>query len=177
MLKLRPTYEEMLREAKTRRLKIQPERERRTQQGMLLDDLNFDDFDLDQYNIRNPNKATQTDIFDDNNNNNSNYSSVAPSQSINTPSEIERNEKQQRQTSTSTGESLDGVRYRTRMSIADDLATMARVGGNVVYSPRHPASGRSDPFKNPLLPLPQLQPGHPPPPAMVGGLVQPDHPA
>ena len=141
MLRLRPTYEEMLREAKTRRLKIQPERERRTQQGMLLDDLNFDDFDLDQYNIRNPNKATQTDIFDDNNN--SNYSSVAPSQNINTPrqrlassttpSEIERNEQQQRQTSTSTGESLDDVRYRTRMSIADDLATMARVGGNVIY--------------------------------------------
>ena len=51
MLKLRPTYEEMVREAKTRRLKIQPERERRTQQGMLLDDLNFDDFDLDKYNI------------------------------------------------------------------------------------------------------------------------------
>ena len=131
MLKLRPTYEEMVREAKTRRLKIQPERERRTQQGMLLDDLNFDDFDLDKYNIRNPNKATQTDIFDDNTN--SKYSSVAPSQSINTPSEIERNEQQQRQTSTSTGESLDDVRYRTRMSISDDLATMARVGGNVIY--------------------------------------------
>ena len=121
----------MLREAKTRRLKIQPERERRTQQGMLLDDLNFDDFDLDKYSIRNPNKATQTDIFDDNNN--SNYSGVAPSQSINTPSEVERNEQQQRQTGTSTGESLDDVRYRTRMSISDDLATMARVGGNVIY--------------------------------------------
>ena len=127
----RPTYEEILREAKTKRLTILPERERRTQQGMLLDDLNFDDFDLDKYNIRNPNKATQTDILDDNNN--SNYSSLAPSQSINTPSEIERNEQQQRQTSTSTGESLDDVRYRTRMSISDDLATMARVGGNVIY--------------------------------------------
>ena len=30
--------------------------------------------------------------------------------------------------------SLDDVRYRTRMSIAGDLATMARVGGNVIYS-------------------------------------------
>ena len=129
MLGLPPTYEEMLRETKTGRLKMQPERERRTQQGMLLDDLN-DDFDLDQYNIRNPNKATQTDDFDD-------FSSVASSQSINqsikTPSEIERNEQQQRQTSTSTGESLDDVRYRTKMSISDDLATMARVGGNVIY--------------------------------------------
>ena len=28
---------------------------------------------------------------------------------------------------------MDDVRYRTRMSIADDLATMARVGGNVIY--------------------------------------------
>ena len=150
MSKLRPTFEELLREAKTRRLKIQPERERRTQQGMLLDALNFDEFDLDQYNIRNPNKATQTDNFDDNIS--SNYSSVASDQSIKTlgkasrafatprqrlassatPSEIERNEQQQRQTSTSTGESLDDVRYRTRMSISDDLATMARVGGNVI---------------------------------------------
>ena len=28
---------------------------------------------------------------------------------------------------------MDDVRYRTRKSIADDLATMARVGGNIVY--------------------------------------------
>ena len=99
---------------------------------MLLDDLNFDEFDLDKYNIRNPNKATQTDIFNDSIS--SNYSSVAPSQSMNTPSEIERHEQQQRrETSTSTGESLDDVRYRTRMSISGDLATMARVGGNVIY--------------------------------------------
>ena len=131
MLRLRPTYEEMLRETKTRRLRILPEKERRTQQGMLLENVDFNDFDLDKYNIRNPNKATQSDIFDDHNN--SNYTSVAPSQSINTPSEIERNEQQQRQTSVSTGESLDDVRYRTRMSISDDLATMARVGGNVIY--------------------------------------------
>ena len=132
MLRLKPTYEEMLRETKTRRLRILPERERRTQQGMLLEDVDFNDFDLDKFNIRNPNKATQTDIFDDIKN--SNYTSVAPSQSINTtPSEIERNEQQQRQTSVSTGESLDDVRYRTRMSISDDLATMARVGGNVIY--------------------------------------------
>ena len=41
--------------------------------------------------------------------------------------------KQDRQVSLSSGESLDDVRYRTRMSIADDLATMARVGGNIIY--------------------------------------------
>ena len=66
---------------------------------MLLEDVDFNDSDLGKYRIRNPNKATQTDIFDDNNS--LKYSSVAPSQSINTPSEIERHEQQQRQTSTS----------------------------------------------------------------------------
>ena len=30
-------------------------------------------------------------------------------------------------------ESLGNVRYRTRMSVADDLSTMARVGGNIIY--------------------------------------------
>ena len=69
MLRLKPTYEEMLREAKTRRLKILPERERRTQQGMLPDDLDMDDFDLDKYDKKtilmneNPEKGTQTDRF------------------------------------------------------------------------------------------------------------------
>ena len=47
-------------------------------------------------------------------------------------------------------------------------------------SPRHPASGRSDPFRNPRYsPLQthlSLGRTSPPPPAMVGGLVQPDHP-
>ena len=129
MLRIRPTYEEMLREAKTRRLKILPEREKRTQQGLLLESVDFDDFDLSRYDIRNPNKATQTDIFDDNNN----YSSATSNRSIRTPTEVESRQEQQRQTSVSTGESLDDVRYRTRMSIADDLATMARVGGNIIY--------------------------------------------
>ena len=129
MLRLRPTYEEMLREAKTRRLRILPERERRTQQGILLDDVDFDDFDLSKYDIRNPNKATQTDVFDDN----SNYSSASSKQSLRTPTEVESRQEQQRQTSISTGESMDDVRYRTRMSIADDLATMTRVGGNIIY--------------------------------------------
>ena len=69
MLRLKPTYEEMLREAKTRRLKILPERERRTQQGILLDEVDFNDFDLDSYDKKtilmneNPEKGTQTDRF------------------------------------------------------------------------------------------------------------------
>ena len=69
MVRLKPTYEKMLREAKTRRLKILPERERRTQQGMLLDDLDMDDFDLDKYDKKtvllneNPEKGMQTDRF------------------------------------------------------------------------------------------------------------------
>ena len=129
MLRLKPTYEEMLREAKTRRLRILPERERRTRQGLLLENVDFDEFDLSRYDIRNPNKATQTDVFDDN----SNYSSATSNRSIRTTTEVESRQEQQRQTSISTGESMDDVRYRTRMSIADDLATMARVGGNVIY--------------------------------------------
>ena len=132
MLRLKPSYEEMLREAKTRRLRILPERERRTQQGLLLENVDFDEFDLSIYDIRSPNKATQTDVF----NENSNYSSASSKQSLRTmeiPTEGESRQEQQRQTSISTGESMDDVRYRTRMSIADDLATMARVGGNVIY--------------------------------------------
>ena len=99
---------------------------------MLLENVDFDEFDLSRYDIRNPNKATQTDIFDDN----SNDSSATSNRSIRTmeiPTEGESRQEQQRQTSVSTGESMDDVRYRTRMSIADDLATMARVGGNVIY--------------------------------------------
>ena len=119
----------MLREAKTRRLKIQPERERRTKQGLLLENVDFDELDLSRYDIRNPNKATQTDVFDDN----SNYSTDTSNRSIKAPTEMESRQEQQRQTSASTGASMEDVRYRTRMSIADDLATMARVGGNIIY--------------------------------------------
>ena len=69
MFRLKPTYEELLREAKTRRLKIFPERERRKQQGILLDDLDMDDFYFDKYDKKtilmneNPEKGTQTDVF------------------------------------------------------------------------------------------------------------------
>ena len=69
MFRLRATYEEMLREAKTKRLKILPERERRTQKGIELDEVDFNDFDLYNYDKRtillneNPEQGTQTDIF------------------------------------------------------------------------------------------------------------------
>ena len=129
MLRLRPTFEQIEKEAGTSRLKIMPEKQKRTQQGILLDDVNFDDFDLDKYNIRNPNKATQTDMF----NEPSNYSSASSNRSVKTAIEGNEDRKQDRQVSLSSGESLDDVRYRTRMSIADDLATMARVGGNIIY--------------------------------------------
>ena len=129
MLRLKPTYEEMLREAKTRRLRILPERQRRTQQGLLLENVDFDEFDLSKYDIRNPEKGTQTDLF----NETSNYSSATSNRSIRTPTEAESRQEQQRQTSVSTGESMDDVRYGTRMSIADDLATMTGVGGNIIY--------------------------------------------
>ena len=141
MLRLKPTYEEMLREAKTRRLRILPERERRTQQGLLLENVDasaeasrgirdasldarvlreFDEFDLSRYDIRNPNKATQTDVFDDN----SNYSSATSNRSIRTPTEVESRQEQQRreardatasrQTSISTGESMDDVKIQNQ---------------------------------------------------------------
>ena len=72
MLRLRPTFEQIEREARTSRLRIIPERQRRTQQGILLDDVDFDDFDLGKYdrktilsNNNNPEKGTQTDVFNE----------------------------------------------------------------------------------------------------------------
>ena len=71
MLRQRPTYEELLKETMTHRLKILPERQKRTQQGILLEDVDFDEFDLSKYDKRifvnnndndNPDKATQTDF-------------------------------------------------------------------------------------------------------------------
>ena len=129
MLRQRPTYEELLKETKTSRLRIRPERQKRTQQGILIDDVDFDDFDLSKYDRRNPNKATQTHMF----NEPSNYSSASSNRSVKTAIEGNEDRKQDRQVSLSSGESLDDVRYRTKMSIADDLATMARVGGNIIY--------------------------------------------
>ena len=129
MLRLRPTYEELLKETKTSRLRIIPEWQKRTQQGILIDDVDFDDFGLSKYDRRNPNKATQTDMF----NEPSNYSSASSNRSVKTAIEGNEYKQQDRQVSLSSGESLDDVRYRTRMSIADDLATMARVGGNIIY--------------------------------------------
>ena len=69
MLKLRPTFAQIEKEARTHRLKILPERQKRTQQGILLDDVNFDDFDLSRYDrkeilMNNPDKGTQTDLFE-----------------------------------------------------------------------------------------------------------------
>ena len=69
MLSRRPTYEEILKETMTHRLKILPERQKRTQQGIFIDDVDFDDFDLSRYDkkeilLNNPEKGTQTDLFE-----------------------------------------------------------------------------------------------------------------
>ena len=69
MLRRRPTYEEILKEAMTSRLRILPERQKRTQQGIFIDDVDFNDFDLSRYDRKeiasnNPEKGTQTDLFD-----------------------------------------------------------------------------------------------------------------
>ena len=61
------------------------------------------------------------------------YSNASSNRSVKTAIEGNEDKQQDRQISLSSGESLDDVRYRTRMSIADDLATMARVGGNIIY--------------------------------------------
>ena len=58
-----PTYAELLQETMTRRLNILPEKQKRTQQKILLDDVDFDGFDLSNYERRN--EATQTDIFNE----------------------------------------------------------------------------------------------------------------
>ena len=129
MLRSRPTFEQIEREARTSRLRILPEKQKRTQQGILLDDVDFDEFDLSKYDRRNPNKATQTDMF----NEPSIYSSASSNRSVKTAIEGNEDKQQDRQVSLSSGESLDDVRHRTRMSIADDLATMARVRGNIIY--------------------------------------------
>ena len=129
LLTKRPTFEQIEREARTSRLSILPEKQKRTQQGILLDDVDFDEFDSSKYDIRNPNKAAQTDMF----NEPSIYSSASSNRSVKTAIEGNEDKQQDRQVSLSSGESLDDVRYRTRMSIADDLATMARVGGNIIY--------------------------------------------
>ena len=83
-----------MKETKIRRLRILPERERRTQQGILLEEVDFDDFDLDKYDKKaiimneNPQKGVQTDLFS----NHSSHSSI----SENSKTAIEpENEKKQ----------------------------------------------------------------------------------
>ena len=135
MLSRRPTYEELMKETRTHRLKILPERQKRTQQGLLIEQVDFDDFDLSRYDKRellmnNPEKGVQTDLFVDG----SYYSSATSNRSMKTAIEGQDNNKQERQVSISSGESLDDVRQRSKgTSIVDDLATVARVGGKAVY--------------------------------------------
>ena len=75
MLRRRPTSEEILKEAMTSRLRILPEMQKRTQQGILLDDVDFDDFDLSRYDSKTAimneraEKGTQTEFPDDDNRN------------------------------------------------------------------------------------------------------------
>ena len=47
------------------------------------------------------------------------------------------------------------------------------MGGNAGYSPRHAASGRSDPFKNPFTPLADASSLATPPPPGHGGWPSP----
>ena len=112
MLRLRPTFEEIEREARTSRLRILPERQRRTQQGILLEEVDFDDFDLSKYdrktimlNDNNPEKGTQTDTFNE-----------AESESMKTPEEEmkDENEDESEESINITKNQQEGERERTQ---------------------------------------------------------------
>ena len=98
MLRLRPTFEQIEREARTSRLRILPERQRRTQQGILLDEVDFDDFDLGKYDRKtillneNPEKGTQTDVFNETPSITESVSMRTPEEEINEEHEIESEE-------------------------------------------------------------------------------------
>ena len=112
MLRLRPTFEEIEREARTSRLRIVPERQRRTQQGILLEEVDFDDFDLSKYdrktimlNDNNPEKGTQTDAFNE-----------TESESMKTPEEEmkDENEDESEESINITKNQQEGERERTQ---------------------------------------------------------------
>ena len=90
----------------TRRLKITPKRQKITQQGSLSDDVEIDDLGLSKYVLRNPDKATQTDMF----NEPTDYSRASSNRSTSTAIEGTEDRKQERQVSASTGESVDRFR-------------------------------------------------------------------
>ena len=113
MLKLRPTYEQMLKEARTRRLRILPERQTRTQQGMFIDDIDFDEFDLSNYEKRtnmnnsdNPDKATQTDF------NLASSSHSSSGESMRTPEEAVKEEISEASSIRSVDKTVDRERER-----------------------------------------------------------------
>ena len=99
MLRLRPTYEEMLKEARASRLK-KYQKGRKEHSKVYYLTVNFAVFDLDKFNIRNANKATQTDMF----NEPSRYSSASSNRSVKTAIEGNEDSKQDRQVSLSSGE-------------------------------------------------------------------------
>ena len=111
MLRLRPTYEEIAREARTHRLKILPERQKRTQQGILLDDVDFNDFDLDKYDKKtmlmneNPQKGTQTDNFNVS-------SSVSESENMKTPKEAVKQIEEETQSNALSSKESDETEER-----------------------------------------------------------------
>ena len=115
MLRLRPTFEQIEREARTSRLRILPERQRRTQQGILLDEVDFDDFDLGKYDRKtlllneNPEKGTQTDAFNE-------TPSITESESMRTPEEEikEQIEEEEAESENIAENQQEGERERTQ---------------------------------------------------------------
>ena len=115
MLRLRPTFEQIEREARTSRLRILPERQRRTQQGILLDEVDFDDFDLGKYDRKtillneNPEKGTQTDVFNE-------TPSITESESMRTPEEEAKEQIEEEETESEdiAENQQEGERERTQ---------------------------------------------------------------
>ena len=125
MLRLRPTFEQIEREARTHRLKILPEKQKRTQQGILLDDVDFDDFDLGKYDKKtilmneNPQKGTQTDNFNVS-------SSVSESESMKSPQETTKHQIEEEAQSNSVS-SKESERTEEGEALLEQQSVMRRL--------------------------------------------------
>ena len=153
MLRVRPTYEEIAREARTHRLRILPEKQKRTQQGILLDDVDFDDFDLDKYDKKtilmneNPQKGTQTDNFIV-------LSSVSESENMKSPEEIIKQQIEE-EAQSNTVSSKESERTEEGEAVPEQQSLMRRLYNSLfeeveVDMPvsRQPSSSSETPLPN-----------------------------
>ena len=153
MLRLRPTYEEIAREARTHRLRILPERQKRTQQGLLLDEVDFDDFDLDKYDKKamimneSPQKGTQTDNFNVS-------SSVSESESMKSPEETIKQQIEE-EAQSNTVSSKESERTEEGEALPEQQSLMRRLYNSLFEEveadfpvSRQPSSSSETPLPN-----------------------------